>query len=92
MNFFAFLLLVILFFQNTLCTYSLHSFGKVWGVPMKPSMSTKDINPIGRMLRIRGGMNVQVKTLTGQTISVEVEPDESIESLKSKIQQKEGRS
>ena len=31
-----------------------------------------------------------VKTLTGKTISVEVEPDESIESLKAKIQEKEG--
>ena len=31
-----------------------------------------------------------VKTLTGKTISVEVEPDESVESLKAKIQQKEG--
>lgn len=33
---------------------------------------------------------VFVKTLTGKTISVEVEPDESIESLKAKIQEKEG--
>jgi hypothetical protein len=32
-----------------------------------------------------------VKTLTGKTISIDVEPDESIESLKAKIQEKEGR-
>lgn len=31
-----------------------------------------------------------VKTLTGKTISVDVEPDESVESLKAKIQEKEG--
>ena len=35
-------------------------------------------------------MQVFVKTLTGKTISVDVEPDESIESLKAKIQEKEG--
>lgn len=45
---------------------------------------------LGKALDIRGGMQVFVKTLTGKTISVEVEPDESIESLKAKIQQKEG--
>lgn len=35
-------------------------------------------------------MQVFVKTLTGKTISVDVEPDESIESLKAKISEKEG--
>lgn len=35
-------------------------------------------------------MQVFVKTLSGKTISVDVEPDESVESLKSKIQEKEG--
>lgn len=42
------------------------------------------------LLDLRGGMQVMVKTLTGKTISVEVEPDESVESLKAKIQEKEG--
>lgn len=45
---------------------------------------------INRLLSVRGGMQVFVKTLTGKTISVEVEPDESIESLKAKIAEKEG--
>jgi len=31
-----------------------------------------------------------VKTLTGKTVSVEVEPGESIESVKAKISEKEG--
>lgn len=31
-----------------------------------------------------------VKTLTGKTISVDVEPDESVEALMAKIQDKEG--
>ena len=35
-------------------------------------------------------MQVFVKTLTGKTISIECEPDESIESLKAKIMEKEG--
>lgn len=42
------------------------------------------------LLAIRGGMQVFVKTLNGKTISVDVEPDESVESLKAKIQEKEG--
>jgi hypothetical protein len=46
--------------------------------------------PVPSFLTIRGGMQVFVKTLTGKTISVDVEPDESVESLKAKIQQKEG--
>lgn len=64
------------------------------------SSSSVDSNSIGqrflksshlrRLLRIRGGMQVFVKTLTGKTISVDCEPDESIESLKAKIMEKEG--
>ena len=45
----------------------------------------------GKLLKIKGGMQVFVKTLTGKTISVECEPDESIESLKAKINEKEGK-
>jgi len=43
-----------------------------------------------KAMKLRGGMQVFVKTLTGKTISIDVEPDESIESLKAKIQEKEG--
>jgi hypothetical protein len=45
-----------------------------------------------KLLKMRGGMQVFVKTLTGKTISVDCEPDESIESLKAKINEKEGKS
>ena len=47
-------------------------------------------NNVKKLFNIRGGMQVFVKTLTGKTISVDVEPDESIESLKAKIMEKEG--
>jgi hypothetical protein len=43
-----------------------------------------------KIFRFRGGMQVFVKTLTGKTITVDCEPDESVESLKAKIQEKEG--
>jgi ubiquitin len=35
-------------------------------------------------------MNIFVKTLTGKTITLEVEPDDTIENVKNKIQAKEG--
>ena len=42
------------------------------------------------VLRLRGGMQLFVKTLTGKTVSVDVDPGDSIETLKHKIQEKEG--
>ena len=38
----------------------------------------------------RGGMQLYVKTLTGKTVSIEVEEGESIEEVKAKIAEKEG--
>lgn len=35
-------------------------------------------------------MQIFVKTLTGKTITLEVEPSDSIENIKAKIQEKEG--
>merc|ERR1712217_517265 len=41
-------------------------------------------------LRLRGGMQIFVKTLTGKTITLDVEPSDSTEDVKKKIQEKEG--
>ena len=42
------------------------------------------------VLRLRGGMHIFVKILTGKTITLEVEASDSIEKVKAKIQDKEG--
>jgi ubiquitin len=53
----------------------------VWGRP----------SAVSSILNVpRGGMSLFVKTLTGKTVSIEVEEGESIEDVKAKIAEKEG--
>ena len=80
--FFFSLLLINAVEAHSIFKSFLHSNGK---------SSHSTVSSMDKVLSYRGGMQVFVKTLTGKTISVDVEPDESIESLKAKIMEKEGR-
>ena len=42
------------------------------------------------VLRLRGGMQIFVRTLTGKTITLEVAAADTVESVKAKLQDKEG--
>ncbi|EFC48326.1 polyubiquitin [Naegleria gruberi] len=42
------------------------------------------------VLRLRGGMQLFVKTLTGNTITIEMESNDTVENMKQKIFDKEG--
>jgi ubiquitin len=42
------------------------------------------------VLRLRGGMQIFIKTLTGKTVTIEVEPSDTIENVKVKLQDIEG--
>mmetsp|Transcript_4896 Transcript_4896/g.10809 ORF Transcript_4896/g.10809 Transcript_4896/m.10809 type:complete len:281 (+) Transcript_4896:144-986(+) len=56
----------------------------------QPRAAIPPPSSLATALHIRGGMQLFVKTLTGKTVSIEVEEGESIEDVKAKIAEKEG--
>ena len=52
--------------------------------------SVQNESTLDLCLSLLGGMQIYVKTLTGKTITVQVEPSDTVLTLKAKIQDKEG--
>jgi ubiquitin len=69
-------------------------FGTPKNVPLcraaSPQSPASSCSALSTALNMRGGMQLFVKTLTGKTVSIEVEEGESIEDVKAKIAEKEG--
>ena len=50
----------------------------------------QELSVLHLVLRLNGGMQIFVKTLTGKTLTLAVEPSDTIENVKTKIQNSEG--
>ena len=78
-----------LLFISSLALFALSAEGKFHASPPtafgRPSTTTSAVLGVPR-----GGSQLFVKTLTGKTVSIEVEAGESIEDVKAKISEKEG--
>jgi len=73
--------------SSTIYASAHRRFDRISMSAAKPISSPSFLSVLGMP---RGGMQLFVKTLTGKTVSVEVEEGESIEDLKAKISEKEG--
>lgn len=75
-------------------TFHLIAFASLFAASMGMRLPFITDAPLVRtmdtVVGMRGGMQLFVKTLTGKTVSVEVEEGESIEEVKAKIAEKEG--
>lgn len=74
-----------------IATLTLLLLGSVQALPfLNNHVVAPRASTLATIMEVRGGMQLFVKTLTGKTVSVEVEEGESIEDVKAKIAEKEG--
>ena len=62
----------------------------VLGRFQSPGHESSSTTLMNKLLSIRGGMELRIKPASGRTFTLPVEPDESIESIKARIMEREG--
>lgn len=71
-------------------SYIVHGCSTLQGTVAISEQGVSDRSTLELRCRLRGGMMIKVKTLTGKEIEIDIEPSDTIERIKERVEEKEG--